>query len=610
MVGTNVQSAVDTETHIIVTHEVTNRGFDRDLLSPMSIAAKDALGRDDLHAIADKGYFSGSEILACHEEGITTTVPRPATSGNAAKGMYVKADFTYDAGRDVYFCPACEDLTYRYTTEERGIQLRPYWVTACQTCPLQSKCTTGTERRITRWKHEHLFDDMGNRLGRDPDAVTLRRCTVEQPFGTKPCKAWQSLDVPHPFPDPEAEECAQRDGAQRAGLQHQADGCSDRHPSAHAGDPGLILAINSKKRRRNSLYCPLASIIDSVGPNWRHSRPPHQNCTATCRAAEVPHSLGRFVPCRAEYPCLRRVIGKTVGLRKRDIVMSARSLLCVGSVWALVFLGPAPVVLTLFDGLALGVAWADDDGGDDGGDDDDDSRSGARSDRDRSEPQIRRVQPRNANTRRQPTAPVLALPQFAPEIVVSDLSEADLALLVAEGSALIERRSVSTLALTLDRLSAPAGVSLEAARDRIRLLATGTDADLNHFYRTSQAEPVALADAACSHENCPAFEAINWPTAAIEAGQCPVTPPIGLIDTGIKPDHDSLDAAPLDLLVRPGSVTPSEGGAWHGGGVAFAGQSAIARSGVAARRPSAGGGCVHPCGRGRAGGCRVVGRRA
>jgi transposase len=88
LVGYNVQSAVDAETHLIVAHEITNQGFDREQLSPMAIAAKAALARDDLHAIADKGYFSGPEILACHEAGITTTVPRPATSGNAAKGMY------------------------------------------------------------------------------------------------------------------------------------------------------------------------------------------------------------------------------------------------------------------------------------------------------------------------------------------------------------------------------------------------------------------------------------------------------------------------------------------------------------------------------------------
>lgn len=188
MVGYNVQTAVDTESHLIVTHEITNQGFDRDQLSPMAIAARNALHREDLHAIADKGYFSGPEILACHEAGITTTVPRPATSGNAAKGMYVKADFAYDPERDVYVCPAGEDLTYRYTTEERGVQVRRYWINECQTCPLRNRCTTGTERRITRWEHEHLIDAMRERLSRDTDPMTLRRCTVEHPFGT--IKAW------------------------------------------------------------------------------------------------------------------------------------------------------------------------------------------------------------------------------------------------------------------------------------------------------------------------------------------------------------------------------------------------------------------------------------
>ena len=154
----------------------------------MAIAARDALHREDLHAIADKGYFSGPEILACHEAGIITTVPRPATSGNAAKGMYVKTDFAYDPERDVYVCPAGEDLIYRYTTEERGVQVRRYWINECQTCPLQSRCTTGTERRITRWEHEHLIDAMRERLSRDTDPMTLRRCTVEHPFGT--IKAW------------------------------------------------------------------------------------------------------------------------------------------------------------------------------------------------------------------------------------------------------------------------------------------------------------------------------------------------------------------------------------------------------------------------------------
>ena len=38
--------------------------------------------------------------------------------------MYVKDDFAYDAVADAYGCPAGETLTYRYTTEEEGLQLR------------------------------------------------------------------------------------------------------------------------------------------------------------------------------------------------------------------------------------------------------------------------------------------------------------------------------------------------------------------------------------------------------------------------------------------------------------------------------------------------------
>lgn len=84
MVGYNVQSGVDTETHLIVAHEVANQCFDRNQLNPTATAAQKALARDGLHAIADRGYFSGSEIPASHEADIAKTVPRPATSSNAA----------------------------------------------------------------------------------------------------------------------------------------------------------------------------------------------------------------------------------------------------------------------------------------------------------------------------------------------------------------------------------------------------------------------------------------------------------------------------------------------------------------------------------------------
>ena len=187
-VGYNAQAAVETETHLIVAHDVINAGHDRDQLAPMALEARAVLGCGKMSAVADKGYFSGREILTCHEAGITTTLPRPETSANRAKGMYVKADFAYDAAADVYRCPAGEALTYRYTTEEAGLVVRRYWTNACQRCQLKARCTTGSERRITRWEHEHLVDEMRDRMSRDPSLMALRRSTAEHPFGT--IKAW------------------------------------------------------------------------------------------------------------------------------------------------------------------------------------------------------------------------------------------------------------------------------------------------------------------------------------------------------------------------------------------------------------------------------------
>ena len=54
-----------------------------------------------------------------------------------------------------------------------------YWINECQNCEFQDQCTSGKERRISRWEHEYLVDEMRSRLGRDPDPMTLRRCTVE-----------------------------------------------------------------------------------------------------------------------------------------------------------------------------------------------------------------------------------------------------------------------------------------------------------------------------------------------------------------------------------------------------------------------------------------------
>jgi hypothetical protein len=184
MVGYNVQAAVDIKHHLIVAHEVTNRGTDRSQLAQMARQTKAALETDSLDVVADRGYFSSPEILACEAAGITVTLPKPQTSGNRAKGRFVKADFRYLADDDVYLCPAGERLKYYYTNEERGLTLRRYWTNACQDCAIKQDCTTNKMRRITRWEHEHVLEAVQQRLDEHPEKMRQRRETVEHPFGT------------------------------------------------------------------------------------------------------------------------------------------------------------------------------------------------------------------------------------------------------------------------------------------------------------------------------------------------------------------------------------------------------------------------------------------
>ena len=189
MVGYNVQTAVDARHHLIVAHEVTNVGHDRGQLSNMASQAKEAMGVDALDVLADRGYFKGEEVLACERLGVTPYVPKPLTSGAKAKGRFGKQDFVYRAEDDTYRCPAGETLTRHFTSVEDGMTLHVYWTTKCAECPLRDRCTSSKQpRRIKRWEHEAVLDAMQDRLDRTPDAMRIRKATVEHAFGT--LKAW------------------------------------------------------------------------------------------------------------------------------------------------------------------------------------------------------------------------------------------------------------------------------------------------------------------------------------------------------------------------------------------------------------------------------------
>jgi len=188
LVGYNVQAAVDSKHHLILAHEVTNQGHDRAQLANMATQAQAVLNGQEITVVADRGYYSGDEIKTCEEAGIKTYLPKPQTSGNQAKGYFGKRDFIYHPKVDEYECPAGERAIYRFTREENGKLIRRYWSSACTHCSMKSRCTTGKYRRISRWEHESILDDLEVRVEQNPDMMKIRRSTVEHPFGT--IKSW------------------------------------------------------------------------------------------------------------------------------------------------------------------------------------------------------------------------------------------------------------------------------------------------------------------------------------------------------------------------------------------------------------------------------------
>ena len=185
VVGYNLQAAVDTTTHIVVTHEVINLSHDRTSLATMGRRAAEATGAETMTVLADRGYFSGPEVLACKEAGVVPICPKPLTSGAKAGGRFGKQDFVYDPPSDTYRCPAGETMTRRFSSLEHSMTLHGYATPACRSrCTIRANCTASTERRIKRWEHEEVIDAMQARLDRWPDAMRVRRRTVEHVFGT------------------------------------------------------------------------------------------------------------------------------------------------------------------------------------------------------------------------------------------------------------------------------------------------------------------------------------------------------------------------------------------------------------------------------------------
>ena len=139
----------------------------------MARRAKAVLQGNHVNVLADRGYYNGDELRSCEDQNITAYVPNSATSHNKAKGQFDRSEFHYVTEDDEYECPAGERLSYRFTRMESGKEIRRYWSSACRQCSLKPSCTTGKNRRVSRWVHEEVVERAAARLAAKPDAMQI-----------------------------------------------------------------------------------------------------------------------------------------------------------------------------------------------------------------------------------------------------------------------------------------------------------------------------------------------------------------------------------------------------------------------------------------------------
>jgi transposase len=194
--GYNVQTVVDDKHKLIVASEVVNDSSDVGQLHAMAKAAKDAVEAKVLRALADEGYYSSLELKACEDDGIVAYVPVP--EGNRVvenNGRFGRRDFNYDAGADVYRCPAGEQLRPikgRWQNASGRIEIRYASRKAiCQTCRLRSRCLgeNASQRIVYRWEHEDVLERHRARMQGADELMRRRSALVEHPFGTIKCRA-------------------------------------------------------------------------------------------------------------------------------------------------------------------------------------------------------------------------------------------------------------------------------------------------------------------------------------------------------------------------------------------------------------------------------------
>ncbi|MGI6500949.1 MAG: IS1182 family transposase [Anaerostipes sp.] len=181
----NIQSVVDSKNHFVIDISTTNDINDQNQLYAMAKDASELLDLNSPTVIADTGYYNGTEIKNCIDDGMAVYIKKAKANNKTKNNEFRKEKFVYDANQDIYICPAGNQLSFFENTSKNGIKYRRYKCTDCNSCKYKEKCTTSSSgRTVQRWEHEDVLEKVFHETWTNNEVYKKRRCIVEHPFGT------------------------------------------------------------------------------------------------------------------------------------------------------------------------------------------------------------------------------------------------------------------------------------------------------------------------------------------------------------------------------------------------------------------------------------------
>ena len=181
----NVQSAVDSKNHFVIDVVTTNDINDQNQLYSMAKNASELLEIDNPTVIADTGYYNGSAIKNCIDDGMTVYIKKAKANNKTKDNEFRKEKFVYKAETDIYICPSGKEMHFFENTSKNGLKYRKYKCKGCGSCNYKNSCTSSVSRRtLQRWEHEDILESVYADTWNNNDIYKQRRCIVEHPFGT------------------------------------------------------------------------------------------------------------------------------------------------------------------------------------------------------------------------------------------------------------------------------------------------------------------------------------------------------------------------------------------------------------------------------------------